>query len=194
VKNSNTKQVRFRAIVDACGEPEIASLWTSPERDKNFRTAVRQNRVLSVKQQNVGSKKDFGQVGFLRDKNISWLIFPKTLKAFENQRVIGINYDLVRTAGVVGTVVKAETKKTAIHKRPGVVQPRWTKPTLVQADSVISGKKFSIKFRFVAEVETVDHVEASTRKEAIKIAEGRARTPDFSKGVITRRILKVSEA
>ena len=40
---------------------------------------------------------EFGIVGFKEQKGASYLIFPKSLKRFENKRIVGINWDLVKT-------------------------------------------------------------------------------------------------
>ena len=40
---------------------------------------------------------EVGLVGFKERKGASYLVFPKSLKRFENCRVIGINWDLVKT-------------------------------------------------------------------------------------------------
>ena len=40
---------------------------------------------------------EFGIVGFKERKDASYLIFPKSLKRFENRRIVGINWDLLRT-------------------------------------------------------------------------------------------------
>ncbi len=40
---------------------------------------------------------EFGMVGFKEKKGASYLIFPKSLKRFENCRIVGINWDLVKT-------------------------------------------------------------------------------------------------
>jgi hypothetical protein len=194
LKASKAKAVRFAALVAACGSPEIASLWRRPEEDKPFMQAVKQNRVLSLRQPTVGSKKDFGVVGFLREKNISYLIFPRTLKAFENRRIVGIHYNLIETPGPVGAPIKSATiKKRPSRKRPGILQPRWgnaIEPELEAAK--ISCKRFKVTIRFAAEMDVVDEVKAESKNAAVQIVERRARTPDFSKGTITRKVLKVT--
>ena len=40
---------------------------------------------------------EFGMVGFKEKKGASYLIFPKALKRFEDRRIVGINWDLVKT-------------------------------------------------------------------------------------------------
>ena len=45
------------------------TLWTKPEQDRDFMRAGKENRVMTVIQHNVGTKKDFGLVGFFpKDK------------------------------------------------------------------------------------------------------------------------------
>jgi len=41
------------------------------------------------------SGTEFGIVGFKQAKDVRYLVFPKSLKRFENRRVVGINWDLV---------------------------------------------------------------------------------------------------
>ena len=45
--------------------------------------------------QRTDSGTEFGIVGFKRAKDVRYLVFPKSLKRFENRRVVGINWDLV---------------------------------------------------------------------------------------------------
>jgi len=42
------------------------------------------------------SGTDFGVVGFKASKDARYLVFPKPLKRFANQRIIGIDWTLVR--------------------------------------------------------------------------------------------------
>ena len=43
------------------------------------------------------SGTDFGLVGFREKKGARYLAFPKSLKRFTDRRVVGINWDLVRS-------------------------------------------------------------------------------------------------
>ena len=43
------------------------------------------------------SGSEFGMVGFKTQKGATYLIFPKSLKRFENKRIVGINWELVKT-------------------------------------------------------------------------------------------------
>ena len=40
---------------------------------------------------------EFGMVGFKKQKGARYLVFSKGLKRFENRRIVGINWDLVKT-------------------------------------------------------------------------------------------------
>ncbi|MGN6386869.1 MAG: hypothetical protein ACTHMT_11585, partial [Verrucomicrobiota bacterium] len=58
------KTVRFAELVKKLGKPEQVVLWSALEDDRDFSKAVKERRVVTVFQQNVGSKKDYGLVGF----------------------------------------------------------------------------------------------------------------------------------
>src|SRR5687768_9474237 len=90
--------VRFTEVVKIAGPPEIYLPLADPKHDRNFMRAVKDQRVLSLKQEPTGTKKDFGTVGFVREKFVSYLIFPKSLARFEGRRVIGIKYDTLHQA------------------------------------------------------------------------------------------------
>jgi hypothetical protein len=85
--------VRFDKLVQESGSPEAATLWTKPEQNSDFMAAVKCNRVVTVHQENVGTKKDFGTIGFSTEKNASYLIFPKKLLEAAETKVIGIKYE-----------------------------------------------------------------------------------------------------
>jgi hypothetical protein len=87
--------VRFAALVKSLGKPELLSLWTNPAADKNFKKAVVANRVATLKQINVGTKKDFGTVGFEKVKRASFLLFPKEIPYASGTKIIGVKYDLM---------------------------------------------------------------------------------------------------
>jgi len=51
--------------------------------------------VMTIQKSEAGS--EFGMVRFKEHKGASYLIFPKSLKRFENKRIVGINWDLIKT-------------------------------------------------------------------------------------------------
>jgi hypothetical protein len=52
------KTVRFAELVKHSGKPELAILWTEPEKDAAFWRAVKEKRVVTILQQTAGGKKD----------------------------------------------------------------------------------------------------------------------------------------
>lgn len=93
--DQNMSTVRFSNIVERSGQPAPYTLWTDPKKDKEFQRALKAHRVMTVHQETVGTKSDYGEVGFTGDKNASLLMFPKSLAPFDGKRVIGIKYDLL---------------------------------------------------------------------------------------------------
>lgn len=88
--------VRFSVIVAKCGQPKAHTQWLPLEKDEELKKAAEDERVLTVHLQNVGTKKDHGEIGLLKKGQRALLIFPKTLRRFAGKRVVGINYDLLR--------------------------------------------------------------------------------------------------
>ena len=112
----NVKIARFREIVVKCGAPEVVTLWTDPKDDKGFQRALRDERIMSVHQPAVGSKKDFGEIGFVRGPNVSYLHFPKSLRRYEGRRIVGVDYALLEQPKVsksAGPNTRRVTKKPA---------------------------------------------------------------------------------
>ena len=62
---------RFDSLVEESGLPEMATLWVDPEKDQEFMRIVKADRVVTVCQHNIGTKKDFGLVGFSKEKKRS---------------------------------------------------------------------------------------------------------------------------
>ncbi|HWL15003.1 MAG TPA: hypothetical protein VNR00_05315 [Opitutus sp.] len=115
------KTVRFADVVARSGEPEVHLPWLPPKQDKTFQRVVKAQRVMTIHQENVGTKKDYGLVGFEEQPHAQYLVFPKSLAAFEGRRVIGINYHLLAEGSrpaakpARGTAAKPE-KKTPVKK------------------------------------------------------------------------------
>jgi hypothetical protein len=91
VKLLKTRNTRFSEIVAASGKPEVYTLWHDPQSDRQFQSLIKANRVATVLKSDAGT--DFGQVGFKTRKGATYLAFPKSLKRFENHRIIGIKWD-----------------------------------------------------------------------------------------------------
>ncbi|HEX8295803.1 MAG TPA: hypothetical protein VF593_05850 [Chthoniobacteraceae bacterium] len=126
--------VRFSQVVAQSGAPEPYTLWTAPEEDGDFQRALKQQRVLSVHQETTGGQKDFGTVGYGGEKGVELLIFPKSVAQFDGRRVIGIKYELLKTAEPAEPKPKpkaapAELKKKTAEPKPaaGTKQPSQPK-------------------------------------------------------------------
>ncbi len=119
--------VRFSQVVEKAGQPEAYTLWVKPEQDKVFTSLLRQNRVMTVHQETVGSKADYGSVGYVEDRQRSLLVFPKSLKRFEGKRIIGIKYDELKEA--TSAAPEPAKKVTRTKTSPKKKAPRATKPT-----------------------------------------------------------------
>jgi len=94
MKVLKTKTVRFSEVVEQAGKPEPYTLWQKPAVDRHLQSALKNHRVMTIQQSESGS--EFGMVGFKQTKNASYLIFPKSLKRYENNRVVGLKWDLVK--------------------------------------------------------------------------------------------------
>ena len=90
-----TKTKRFADVVEAAGKPEVYTLWHKPAQDKHLQSEIKNHRVMTIQKTDAG--REFGMVGFKEQKGAGYLVFPKSLKRFENNRIVGINWDLVKT-------------------------------------------------------------------------------------------------
>ena len=96
MKLLKVKTARFAEIVEKAGKPEVYTLWQKPAQDRHLQSEIKNNRVMTIQRSDTGS--EFGIVGFKEQKGgASYLIFPKSLKRFENKRIVGINWDLIKT-------------------------------------------------------------------------------------------------
>lgn len=89
------KTVRFADVVEKAGKPEVYTLWQKPAQDRHLQSLIKNNRVMTVQKSESGT--DFGFAGFKERKDAIYLVFSKSLKRFENKRVVGINWDLVKS-------------------------------------------------------------------------------------------------
>jgi hypothetical protein len=96
MKLLKTKSARFAQIVEKAGKPEVHTLWQKPAQDRLLQSEIKNHRVMTVLKTDAG--REFGMVGFKEQKGgASYLVFPKSLKRFENRRIVGINWELVKT-------------------------------------------------------------------------------------------------
>jgi hypothetical protein len=95
MKLLKVKTTRFTVIVDKCGRPEIYTLWQKPKADRRFQSLLKNNRVMTVRPTESGT--DFGEIGFHVKNGARFLAFPKSLKRFEGDRIVGIDWGLVQS-------------------------------------------------------------------------------------------------
>ena len=93
MKLLTAKTVRFDQIIEKCGAPEVYTLWQEPKSDHHFQMLLKNNRVMTIQQTNAGT--DFGVVGFVKRKGARYLVFPKSLKRFEGDRIVGIKWEKI---------------------------------------------------------------------------------------------------
>ena len=95
--------IRFSKIVETAGKPIVHTLWIEPAKDSVLQNAIKANRVMTIHQRPAGTKTDYGTVGFEKKVSGEVLIFPKSIGAFADKRVIGVNYDLLDWPAVPGS-------------------------------------------------------------------------------------------
>ena len=95
MKLLKTKTKRFADVIEAAGKPAPYTLWLIPAQDRHLQSEIKNNRVMTILASETGS--EFGMVGFKQQKDARYLVFPKGLKRFENRRIVGVNWDLVKT-------------------------------------------------------------------------------------------------
>ena len=95
-RDHEVKTVRFTAVVERSGRPRVHAFWTKPERDPEFQRARKAGRVMMLEPGRNG-KADVGTVGYDRGPahGTEVLIFPKSLRPFEGQRVVGVKFELI---------------------------------------------------------------------------------------------------
>jgi len=95
MKLLKVKTARFSLVIEKAGKPEVYTLWQKPSADRHFQSQIKNNRVMTIQKSDSGS--EFGMVGFKERKGASYLVFPKSLKRFENERIVGVNWELVKS-------------------------------------------------------------------------------------------------
>src|SRR5688572_9975583 len=150
--------VRFSEIMKAGGTPEIYLPLSDPKHDRDFMRAVREDRVLSIKQEPTGTRKDFGIVGFVPEKYVSYLIFPRSLKPFEGRRVIGIKYDALRQT-------QLSTEHASASPRSRSVKPKPRPKRFTATVRLTSTREVKVSVRAFDEEEARRKAEESARQQ-----------------------------
>ena len=93
MKMLEVKTARFAVVVEKCGTPEVYTLWQKPEADRKFQSLIKNHKVMTVQTTDAGT--EFGVADFCERKGARFLAFPKSLRRFEEKRIVGIKWDLV---------------------------------------------------------------------------------------------------
>ena len=166
------KTVRFAQLVKAAGKPHPATLWTDdPDQDPEFRKAIKENRVVSVHMVNVGTKKESGEIGFVKGSGFSYLIFPKALPFAEGVKVIGLKFEMLEDAPVKDPVKVKEARRTSkvervkTAKEEPEAKEEKEEPTAKEAEPT-----FKVTVQFTAKATRDLEVQAKTATGAIEAA------------------------
>jgi hypothetical protein len=171
------KECRFNELVKNSGNPEVVTLWTKPQKDPVFMRAVKENRVLTVIHQRLGSKKDYGLIGFQLQPQAAYLVFPKPLPPLTDARVIGIHYELLsERKSPEPSPRKVRSKAPNVKRKP--------EKRLVSFEALV---------RRTAVIETTISVLARNRNAAReKAAETTRREAfDVSRAIVTNQVITV---
>ncbi len=95
MKLLKVKTARFAEVVEKAGQPEVYTLWQTPAQDRYLQSQMKNNRVMTIQKSESGT--EFGIVSFKERKGARYLVFQKSLKGFENKRIVGINWNLVKS-------------------------------------------------------------------------------------------------
>jgi quercetin dioxygenase-like cupin family protein len=128
------KTVRFSDVLNQAGEPEVHLLWIDPDKDKGLQKAIRQHRVMTLHQFQ-GGKSDYAVVGFEKGVPGQVLIFPKSLKPFEDRKIIAIKYELLKESSVVQPQLPTKKAQAAV-KTPKRI-PNKKKPDLPETGNIM---------------------------------------------------------
>ena len=174
------KPVRFAKVVEKCGQPVVFLPLGNPKTDRSFMNAVREERVLTIKQEPTSRHKDFGVVGLLEEKFVTYLLFPKSLRAFADARIIGIKYDVLEHANVT----------TATR----VAAPLMRNRTSKKSKPAPKPKPFVVRLRITTTAEKEFNVAALNRRDAELSAKRRAdELPEFSGDRVKTEVLTAKE-
>jgi|tagenome__1003787_1003787.scaffolds.fasta_scaffold20579510_1 hypothetical protein len=196
---ASEKTVRFSKLVEEFGKPALYLPLADPNKDPKFLEAAKENRVLTIKQDPTSKQKDFGIVDFLREKFVTYLIFPKSLEPFANARVVGIKYDELSDTTIAPppSAIEPKPKKPA---RPAIAEANPEPKPRIKPEPKPKPepqpKNFIVRVQVTATACTEQDISvtAMTRAEAQAKAKEQAASTELPKSDLKFKILKVREA
>jgi hypothetical protein len=108
------KTARFATVVEAAGKPDVHILLTRPENDSALRAAIKAHRVMTVHQDPIRRRADYGTIGFDPGLSRQFLIFPRSLSRFAGRSIVAIRYDLLKDGE---SQAESKSPKTSKRKR-----------------------------------------------------------------------------
>lgn len=126
MEKETRKTIRFAQLLKYSGLPQQVTLWADPKHDREFMRAVREKRVVTLVQQNVGTKKDYGLVGFNPQPLTVFLVFPEQIPFPAESKVVGVKYELLDEATSATPRKKSASQTTRPRNR--IRAARSTKP------------------------------------------------------------------
>ena len=129
------KTARFGTVIAKCGKPVPHLAWVDVEKDRELKSALGANRVMTIHQIARGGHKDFGTVGLSKGPHTQILLFPKSLRRFNDRRIVAIDYDLVLGAAKFQPATDAPIP----HTRPARARHRPAEIVAFPRDAIRSG-------------------------------------------------------
>jgi hypothetical protein len=157
--------VRFSKLVEVAGKPSNHLLWSDPAKDQILQSAIRAHRVLTVRQRPVDAKADYGTVGYQKGVPGQILIFPKSIKQFADQRVVGVKYELLEWPTVPE---KRPAKNTIPTKKSAKKIQKESRPPVAAAEPTNSEEPESARVVKFPEPKAEEEPESDPIVEDIK--------------------------
>ena len=188
------KTIRFGDLVRDFGRPHVVTLWVDPEKDRSFLKAIKENRILTVHADPASHKKEYGSIGFQRERGATYLVFPQPLSR-EQARIVGINYDLTEEpppppADLVSQIQIKPRKKEKTEAKP----IKFEKPVKVEPPKPVL-KTFNVLLRRTAVLEENERIKAVNEEAAKEACLGVMKRKPFnvSQATVSVEILSVTE-
>jgi hypothetical protein len=183
------KTVRFADLVKKSGNPKQVTLWVEPREDRDFSEAISEGRVVTLFQQNVGSKKDYGLVGFFQKPGTVFLVFPKPISYADETKVVGIKYEQVQEQEPEGELFKP-TPKNLKQKEPAQRKKQRAEqeePKSQTKRGLRAGAKRPAlqpkRYRFESRVKIIAEQEITISTEATSVQEAKKSLEEKAKGL-----------
>jgi len=153
------KTVRFSKVIEKSGQPETHLLLVEPAKDRVLQAAIKAQRVMTVRQESVGTKADQGEIGFHPGGLRQFFVFPKSLRSFEGRTVVGIKYDLI------GNEELPENERATAPKPPKKTSPKTPTPSPPEPKPALPRKAHAEKPRSPAKAKVVPFKHAPAEDE-----------------------------